>query len=300
MRALLAVFLIALAGCADAVEPTEDELSIDEDLTASETTGVIRGVVVDTAIVPIAGVTITGEGLETVSADDGSFGFGDLDPRLHCLEFTKVGYESAKTCNTVEAGIEKPPIVRVMMTPDPSSIPYVDAYTFTGMVKCGASYIAACGAADIVGLDVGDRFMYEQELAAVPTHVTMEAVWKGTQPTGDNFQLRLGHSPAGPATVDHEVAGPSPVQTWMNETVIQDVGLGPGNNLVGRMFVWEMEGTNIQGHTGQCVPIVIREWCHGPGVAIDQKFDLYTHVFHGYAPPADWRFTDDEPPAPPS
>ncbi len=299
--ALFAVLALTLAGCADPpAAKAEEDLGLDDNIAATATTGYIRGVVVDETITPIAGVAVSGDdGLAATTNEKGAYAFPDLVPGTYCLTFSKLGFDEVKACTQVKAGVD-PDTMRTQLTSNPELLPFAEPLKFKGMVKCGASYIAACGAADIVGQDVGDRFMATFPLSSVPDHITMEAVWEGTQPTGDNFQLRLGHSPAGPATVDATATGPSPQQAWVNATTIKAVGLGPGNDLVGRMFVWEMEGTNIQGHTGQCVPVVLTTWCHGPGVAIDQAFDLYVHIFHGFAPGEEWRFTSDGEPIPPS
>jgi hypothetical protein len=303
MRLLLipiGLLALSLAGCADGAAPEVDDFTADDGLQATATTGIIRGIVVDTAIAPLTGVTITGDNIARSTDENGAFALADLSPGSHCLVFEKIGYHSINSCTLVEAGIEKPDLVRILMEANPDAIPYVIPFKFDGMVKCGASYIAACGVFDIVGQDVGDKFIWEQELEGAPTHITMEALWEGSQPTGSNFQLRLGHSPAGPATVDNAATGPSPQQARINATIIQAAGIGAGSDLVGRMFVWEMEGTNIEGYTGVCVPVVLTTWCHGPGVAIDQKFELFTHAFYGYEPGADWRFSEGEPPAPPA
>ncbi len=292
---------LALAGCADppAAQPEEDDLGLDGDYKATETTGYIRGIVVDASINPLEGVTVSGNDLLTTTNAKGAFVFPDLAPGLYCLDFDKIAYNAVRACTTVVAGVD-PELMQTRLTYNQSLAPHAEPFKFKGMVKCGLSYIAACGAADIVGQDVGDRFMARFPLERVPVYITMEAVWEGTQPTGDNFQLRLGHMPAGPDTVDATATGPSPQQAWVNETTIKAAGLGPGNDLVGRMFVWEMEGTNIEDATGVCVPVVLTTWCHGPGAAIDQAFDLYVHAFHGFTPTAEWRFSSNGDPVPPS
>ncbi len=297
MRVLIAMLLLLLAGCADAPAGPVDEPTFQ----ATDTTGVILGVVVDETITPIADVTITlPETGDTTTTDaEGIFGFGDLEPGFYTVEAARPGYAPAVTQTTVDAGIDTPPKVRIQMASDPVTLPRADAYVFDGMVKCGLSYIAACGVFDIVGIDVGDNFMATFELPAAPQYITMESVWTGTQPTGDSFQLRLGHTPAGPATVLDAPTGPSPLQARINETVILGAGIGSSSDLVGRMFVWEMEGTGIDDHTGQCVPVpTITTWCQGPGAAIDQKFELFVHAFHNFTPDEDWQFSIDGEPMP--
>ncbi len=305
MRWALALLLIAsLAGCADATAPeTEDEVLLDEELQATETTGVIRGVVVDATIAPIPGVTVVigSQEMQATTNENGAFGFQGLEPGFYVLEASKPGHVPVTTQAEVLAGVDTPPAIRILMEADAASVPRADLYKFDGMVKCGLSYIAACGAFAIVGIDVGDSFMATFELPSPPQHITMEALWKGTQPTGDEFQLRLGHTPAGPDTVDDTATGPSPQQAQINATVVAAAGIGAGNDLVGRMFVWDMEGTGIEENTGQCVPVpTITQWCQGPGAAIDQKFELFTHAFYNFSPDEGWQFSYDGEPVPPS
>jgi hypothetical protein len=95
MRVVALVALLAaalLAGCSgsnpsdkSSTEPTFDDLG----LQATSSTGVIRGVVVDDAIRPVAGATVslTGESTgETVSTAAGTFGFDALAPGTYFLK----------------------------------------------------------------------------------------------------------------------------------------------------------------------------------------------------------------------
>ena len=84
MRAQLLVLALLLAGCSEPTETPDEpfDASLDDELEATAETGVIRGVVVDAAIVPVAGVTVTIDGLdqETTSNEAGAFGFDGLEP----------------------------------------------------------------------------------------------------------------------------------------------------------------------------------------------------------------------------
>lgn len=285
--------LLALAGCAgQAPAETPDDFALDGDLEATATTGVIRGVVVDEAVVPVAGATvaIAALGRETTVDEGGAFGFGAVEPGNHFLTVAKLGYQTQQASVVVEAGVDQPPVLRVQLVRDPATTPYVTAYQFTGFMKCSLSYIALCGVAPD---ETGDSFLAEFEVTAPPAWVNMEAVWEGTQPTGDQMNLNMGATPAGPDTTCCTAQGPSPLLAQANKTVLAEYGVGAGENLIGRMFAWEMEGTGIDDHTGQCVPVVLTTYCQGPGAAIDQEFELFVHAFFHYAPPEDWRFTSD-------
>lgn len=288
-----ATMLVVLAGCS-VPGPTgaQDDFALDGELVATDSTGVIRGVVVDEAVVPVVGaaVAVTALGLETTVDDNGAFGFSGVEPGNHFLTVSKQGYQSQQASVAVEAGVDQPPVLRIQLLRDPATAPYVTPFQFTGFMKCSLSYIALCGVAPD---ETGDSFLAEFELAAPPTWINMEAVWEGTQPTGDQMNLNVGATPAGPGTTFATNQGPSPLLAQANATTLAEHSVGAGENLVGRMFAWEMEGTGIDDHTGMCVPVVLTTYCQGPGAAIDQEFELFVHAFFHYAPPEDWRFTED-------
>ncbi len=300
LSAMCAIALLLLAGCSQsAPEGAPEEFALETDLAATKDTGVIRGIVVDGSVVPIVGATITVSGLErsTTSNENGAFGFADLPPGTYFLQVLQPGYAPAQSSVDVKAGVNDPPIVKVQLQRDASTSPYNSAYQFRGFMKCSLSYIALCG---VSPESTGDKFLATFELNGAPTWLNMESVWDGTQPTGDQMNLNMGRTPAGPATTCCTAQGPSPLLVQANETVILESGIGVEGDLIGRMFSWEMEGTGIDDHTGQCVYVVLTTYCQGPGVALEQEFELFVHAFYHYAPPEDWRFTSQpDVPAPP-
>src|SRR3954471_7065827 len=69
----------------------------DLGLEATASTGIIRGIVVDDAIRPLANATVglqlaDGKTQNTTSAKDGVFGFDGLAPATYFLHITKLGY----------------------------------------------------------------------------------------------------------------------------------------------------------------------------------------------------------------
>lgn len=288
--------LILLAGCttpaaAPAGGPGDGVLH--DGLEATATTGIIRGVVVDETVAPVANATvkIPSIGRETTVDENGAFGFDRLDPGSFFLSIEKLGYQSQQASAVVIAGVGEPDMVRIQLLRDPLTTPYVVPFQFTGFLRCSLSYIALCGA---LPDETGDSFMVEFPLTSQPDWINMEAVWDGTQPTGDQMNLNMGTTPAGPATTCCSAQGPSPLLTQANKTAILEYGIGLEKNLIGRMFAWEMEGTGIDDHTGMCIPLPgLTTYCQGPGMALDQEFELFAHVFYHYAPPPEWRFTDD-------
>lgn len=119
-----------LAGCA-AEEPSNDGDTLsdgtpvafgDADVTAD--TGAITGIIVDTAIVPVAGldVVLTGLGTATTTDEEGLFVFEGLDPGAYFLEATGDGYLPTQFSADVRAGeVTK---VKAQIAIDPKPQPY--------------------------------------------------------------------------------------------------------------------------------------------------------------------------------
>src|SRR5919108_5926815 len=133
--ALAIAFFVAAAGCTgNAATASKDALVPGAGfdglgLEATKTTGVIRGLVVDEAIAPLAGaaVTATGAGvtgLELVTGDDGLFGFDGLDPGVYFLQASKPGYQNVQVDVEVVAGEDKPAPERLILLADPTTAPF--------------------------------------------------------------------------------------------------------------------------------------------------------------------------------
>src|SRR5687768_7361503 len=145
----LAFVGLALSGCSgggdEAPPAAPEEVAVqDLGLQATETTGVIRGIVVDEAIRPLANVSIELNGATqatTVSNANGVFGFDALEPGTYFLSAEKLGYASVQQSAEVVAGVAEPPIVKVLMTADPTTTPFYDAYVFDGFIQCSFTLV---------------------------------------------------------------------------------------------------------------------------------------------------------------
>ncbi len=133
MRAssLLLILALVLAGCASA-PPEPEPTAPTQDVDTGPDTGAISGVVVDAAITPISGATITLKslGLNLTSAADGTFVIQDLDPGVYFLEASADQFLAIQQTVTVEAGAVAKPIITLI--PDPSPVPYQATVTFDG------------------------------------------------------------------------------------------------------------------------------------------------------------------------
>ena len=289
MRVWVTALLVslALAGCAeeqpeestDAAETSFEELGGQ----ATATTGLIRGVVLDPAIVPVASATVRlspGE-IETITNEDGAFLFSDLEPGTYFLEVSKIGFTTSQTSSEVVAGDDKPPIVKVQIVPDPGSLPVIEPFQFNGHIMCSAVTpavrVAICSVPGLAGIDTGDDFITYLPISTVPDFAQAELIWKSTQPLGEELALQnFGGS--------RSSSGPSPqmingaVDYWAENTVGDN-----GEELSFRVFAGGLEATQAGG-----------TW--GFGITLDQSFEMFIHVFYNMTPPEGWWFINDGTP----
>jgi hypothetical protein len=140
---VLAVLSAAvLAGCSgggsdDPLAGAGDEAP---ELEVTETTGGIRGIVVDQAIVPVinARVVLSG-GKNTTTDEEGLFRFIGLEPGDYFVSVTKPGYEAVQQSAAVLAGVADPPLVKVLLNRLTTAQPYIDYYKLDGFYECGFS-----------------------------------------------------------------------------------------------------------------------------------------------------------------
>lgn len=340
MRPLVVLLLaalpaVALAGCAGgggdgdgAADPAKDVDFGDLDLQATDTTGIIRGVVVDLAVRPVAGVAVelrgAGEPTRTTSNAEGAFGFDALPPGDYFLTASKPGYIEAQQSTQVVAGVEEPPIVKILIEADPTTQPYVEAYVFAGFIECsvrGMVIAYQCGVTDV------DVVHEEYELAMAPESIVSEMIWASTQAAGDELSLSIRCLPgdSDPAEKCPEgqrgivrSEGKSPQVARINRTLAEQWALGV-NPLIIDLFAFgrsdldaynestvdeaqkPVTGEDCLDWNGVVFPDGTCVRATGPGLILNQKVDVYTHVFYGYAPPEDWQFSvDGDPPAPPA
>lgn len=315
MRALPSVVLSCLlagtllAGCSggaseggEPAEPAFEELG----LQATATTGVMRGVVVDEAIRPIAGAKVSltgGTERETTTGAEGIFGFSGLQPGPYFVQVAKPGFVTAQASAEVVAGVAEPPIVKVLLTADPTTAPYVTTYLFEGFIECSFSLIAAGFAACATGDQLNDRFIVEYELDRPPQWVQSEMVWQSTQAISPDLNV-VYSAPGDGALLDNYAQdfGPSPLLLQVNETLAAERGLGASLDLMIRVFNQPIEGTNTGDPVGgdDCLDRPALGGCTtGFGATIQQSFTIITNAFYGFAPDPEWRHAESGPhPAP--
>lgn len=305
---LVGLVLVAtvLAGCSDGNDkdlgPEFEELG----LQATATTGIIRGVVVDPAIKPIAGATVVLNGVgETTTTEGGLFGFDAVEPGTKFLSVAKVGYKPTQTSTEVVAGEAEPAILKVLLDPDPGSVPFYVQQHYTGFISC--SYKAHTTVFRASDCDPTGHLGYRDRddshpwfpIEAQPTYYQSEMIWKATQEFSKSLVTIQWACDADNCGDDDfrlcNVRGTSPLVCRVTLTE------GGGGGGVG---IEEAElGTDHMGYEvsmfANCNP-QCTVGVSGVGLALDQPFDVYNTLFHQYAPPADWLFVESNTvPSPP-
>lgn len=293
MRVLVALILtaVALAGCADAQEPAqpdEPEVEFTQELEATETTGVIRGVVFDEAIVPVEGaiVTVAGTELSAETGADGLFGFEGVEPGTYFVNVEKVAYTPIQTNVQVIAGDDEPELVRAMIVAIPGLMPYVEALTFKGHLSCGAAIVltsVGCTTFGPVANEIGDQSIFPVSFATKPEHFQAELVWKNTQLLAGRFIWEI--TPGGNTHIGYRETEHSPALAYLDTETIDGNEDG----------IMDDGGINLRFFGGPhdlCNPGV----GFGCGVTLDQSAEVYAHAFYNTQPAEGWRFTSDGAP----
>ena len=297
--ASLALVSVALSGCGGNGEPDPQADFDTLELQATATKGLIRGVVVDDAIRPIAGAQVDLKGAapqSTVASQDGLFGFDELEPGTYFLQTSKPGYKSVQTSVDVIAGVQEPPIARVLMAVDTSYVaPYYEQYVFEGFIECSTgagaggayAYISVCSSSPEAFPN--DRIAVSYPLSGYPAWVQAEMVWESTQAVSQSLSHSFSYDDPDEedGVNDRSVEGLSPlVNTMDNETArefIEGLEFTEGDELLlqQRIFTVATDGT-------------------GPALTVQQRFSVYTTVFYGYLPPEGWtlRESGQVPPPP--
>lgn len=257
----VAALLLAtlLSGCAGGDDGAEDPAVAGADfddlgLEATATTGVIRGIVVDEAIRPLGGAQVAttlpdGAGARnTTSAADGAFGFDGLPPGTYFLTISKPGFLTQQANADVVVGVSDPPITKVLLTADPTTIPYTAAFQFDAFLACSFTLVlvsfAACG---LAAEQTDNRFLVEYEADKLPQWIQAEAVWASTQPLGSSLSMSITDFSSGAQIGVNGTSGESPIYVTVNETTALRFNYtGPGANPVNlRLFSTSADGTDL-------------------------------------------------------
>ncbi len=285
---VLCLLAAVLAGCADPPTGSSDGdefQEYEEDLKATKTTGVIRGVVVDASISPIAEavVTIKSLSLTTTTNSQGLFGFDDLEPGNYFVEATKARHTKIQASVQVVAGVDKPDIVRMQIEVIPGAEPLIEPLKFNGHLTCGAAIFATsvgCTTLAIIADQIGDQSIFYHSFETEPNHVQAELVWENTQPAAGMFIWEI--TPGGNTHIGYRETTYSPALAYLNNATIEANrdGIMDDGGIALRFFGGPHElCTGIYGF--------------GCGLTLDQSATAYVHNFYNVPVIEGWRFTSD-------
>lgn len=291
--ACLALLTVLFAGCTGSpADEAEADLVDDAEfdgLSASSTTGVIRGVVVDEAVRPLGNAVVSLAGSvprNTTSSDAGAFSFAGLEPGTYFMTTTKAGFVTVQTSVDVVAGVDEPPIVKVLLVQDVATTPYFSVVVWNGFIECSMRVavpgVINTGVNACNGVGNQDVNFPLAPLDAAPDLLQGEMIWQSTQALGSGLTLVVGP----PSCIDIKYAradGSSPQVLRLNQTALLaesadalDEGFNPDDGVCFRAFSWlasESQGT--------------------AGLIVQQKFDAYFHAFYNFLPREGWQFSVD-------
>ncbi len=288
MRAWILVLIVTagLAGCADATEPVQDD---GPEVQVTSTTGAIRGVVVDEAITPVAGVNVflsnTGAMMET--DDEGEFAFSNLEPGPYFVQVSKIGYQDVQISTIVEAGVERPPSVRILMPKIPGGDPFDETLKFDGFYECAFSLFFITDSCDMA-----TRTIHDAGVTVVPRHVqnnintafydnpntTVTLIQEGFWDTSalPKFRASIADTP-----IDNLCDCSS---TYL--VVVSDTGYTYGRLDNEGSFPSTERQFAVRGF------IPFAEEATEVKYAVNVKFEIFTSFFHNYTPAEGWNMLE--------
>lgn len=290
MRALplalpFVLLFVAFAGCSDDPQADADALAEAEraanalNVKATSTTGVIRGVVVDQTIKPLAGalVVLANPAQNTTTTDAGVFAFEGLDAGTYFLTASLEDHTTVQQSVEVVAGVDTPDAVRVMLMSVPRGVPSITSLTAVMFIS-GSGWVDGVGGVTAGGAGVMDgNWNFEVEIPLNGTVAQTELVWDMTTPLGENGRAGGGTYNDNDGVDTDTVTGPSPLIMRANATEGSDTA----NNVYYSFYAWPSAG----------IPA---------GFHFNQKVDCYVNVFYNFMPDEGWSFVEDGPHAVPS
>ncbi|HUR61902.1 MAG TPA: carboxypeptidase-like regulatory domain-containing protein [Candidatus Thermoplasmatota archaeon] len=314
LAGLVVLASMLLSGCSAAgghatttTDPLQ-EAAVAIAVQATPTTGVVRGVVVDDGIRPLAGVSLVLRGAgaaNTTSNSAGAFGFQGLPPGSYLLRAARGGYLPAQVGVTVRAGDSAPDIVKVQLATNRSFVPpYVQVQKSRGFIECTTSKLAPCQATNtclaVLGCNnlTDDRSVFRLQIDPGPAFVQSEWVWEAASDSNQRIRFQMSSDDA---------ARPGCAGKWVNQTgdavspsyaTVEGALVGPLKEGSSTCAVkYSVQAGALAEPT--CLDPDPDNGFMCPGLTFQQDFTVFLHAFYGYHPPAGWRFSQDGDADPP-
>lgn len=306
MRAWFALLCcLLLSGCAQSApeDAPQEDVFEDKQGQVDASTGLIRGVVVDETITPVAGVEVLLKATEPQSVetdDEGRFLFEKLAPGTYVLEASKPLYAGVSFNAAVVAGDATPDIVRVQISQLFDAAPSMLPIRHDGYFTCsqnGASVFYSSSPCTTV--TPATNFLTD---GTAPE----ERTWHADVPAGWVSQVfEMTWTPSAAATGQHMglvISTYKPDRDGFHWFANME---GP-NPLHGRLDVGELHATAgdveprmvpAEGMTDMSFFASVRRDTAAPALAIQQSFEVYVHQFINCIAPDDWSiYAGDEDP----
>lgn len=228
----LTLLALALAGCSDGGGAGPALPNANE--------GMLRGVVVTGAIVPIANasVRVTPGDLEATTDPDGAFELGPFESGSYRVEAKAPGYADGFV--VVNVGPANKDIVSVVLQAVSADVPYFELEHFEAYIECSyAQNLGGVVGGDFSCLGITDLVLgvkIDNDVNAFPMHVNaggfkgllFEMVWEpqATMPNYAGFlRSAVPVGEAGGLGLEQQFwvdSGPSPLQAWVYQGIEND------------------------------------------------------------------------------
>ncbi len=277
-RAMLLAATILMAGCAD--NATEEPF---KGLVATEHTGILAGVVVDQTITPVEGalVTLLGAGQNITTDEKGRFGIDGLDAGTYRIQVTHPGHLPKETHGIVTAGEDAPPLLTIQIRAVSPNW-WIEAFQIAGALESGGA-LAVAGD-NVTSFACCTDYFWNTELTrGSPEWIQSEAIWESNVRTAD--RMRLTHS-SGETCVNGTLASACALDVYHEKDGVSPLILATPADRVEITSEQQLIVSLFSGQEG--VPEVVEA-----GLAVEQPFEMFVHVFYGFAPEDDWSFIHD-------
>ena len=296
LRFAAAVLLVSLlAGCADGAGDAADALPVE----IPPGWALVRGVVVDAAIRPVADVevSLTGGGLNKTAKTDaeGLFSF-EVPPGTYFLRVTHFAYREVSVTVTVEEGDQ--PSTKILVERLFEQEAYHETLKFEGFIQCGYSISGVMSSLCVNDYThfVGpytcpecehlfDRRSTDFAIGNGWQTMISEMTWDPTaQGTSDQMRLTISHFPR---SASHWYCGGADADPVL---VRMEVGV-PCEDQQDEPTMVPPEGLpNMHLFAATSAPDG-----QPASVAFSQSFTVFTNVFYYGKPPEGWSFVNGDP-----
>lgn len=286
--ALLALASLVLAGCSDPKgEEPDGPAAFDDAPDLGSGKGYLRGLVLTPALQPVKGATVehVATGASLTTDEDGAFVFPDLEPGTHFIQASKPGWTSVQHSADVVAGVEEPPIVKVLLERIPGTEPRAVTMQQEGFLACSIGTPVSYESCDATGADRPEVWF---DIEGTPDWIQTEITWESTQPSGDWLYVIQGLCSCdgdipdvGGARFNETAEALSPHIARADPDFLEDSDVGSDE---AKQLLVSVSASGPEPDT-----------TNGSGIAVSQPFIVYATFFYNLDPVPEWSFVANGP-----